>query len=197
MKYIIPIIILSLFLLGCKAEEEEATSSTTELEGTWVKSCYLHESGGTTYYMIESLTISGTNWEQTYEYHSDSSCATDVGKFTYTNASLSIGGAITWDGGGTGHKYTVTRSDVTYTSQSSSDVSWCNTNSWCQLTGWELNTPQSTAGKTCAGIGTMYSNNTTLYGVYKLDGSALYWGYDDDDYPATLTFNSSTVWNKQ
>ena len=81
MKYFIPIIILSLFLLGCKAEEE-ATSSTTELEGTWVKSCYLHESGGTTYYMIESLTISGTNWEQTYEYHSDSSCATDVGKFT-------------------------------------------------------------------------------------------------------------------
>ena len=43
----------------------------------------------------------------------------------------------------------------------------------------------------------MYSNNTTLYGVYKLDGSALYWGYDDDDYPANLTFNSSTVWNKQ
>ena len=42
-----------------------------------------------------------------------------------------------------------------------------------------------------------YSNNTTLYGVYKLDGSALYWGYDDDDYPANLTFNSSTVWNKQ
>ena len=193
MKYIITIIFIAQLLLSCAKKDDDSSSSTTVLEGSWVSNC--HASGS--YYLIKTINVSGTDWVEKYEYHSDSSCATDVGKFTYINASLSIGGAITWDGGGTGHKYTVTRSDVTYTSQSSSDVSWCNTNSWCQLTGWELNTPQSTAGKTCAGIGTMYSNNTTLYGVYKLDGSALYWGYDDDDYPASLTFNSSTVWNKQ
>ena len=146
---------------------------------------------------MSTLTVSGTNWEDTFEYHSDSSCATDVGKFTWSSESHSIGDVITWDGGGTGHKFTMTRSDVKYTSQSSSDVSWSNTNSWCELTGWELNTPQSVAGKNCSSIGTMPSKGATVYGVYKLDGSTLYWGENDDDYPSELTFSSSLAWTKQ
>ena len=58
MKYIIPIIILSLFLLGCKAEEEE-TSSTTELEGTWVTSCNT-ASWSNTEYVIQTITVTGS-----------------------------------------------------------------------------------------------------------------------------------------
>ena len=49
MKNIIPIIIVSLFLFGCKAEEDEATSSTTELEGSWKTACYTN-SDNTSYY---------------------------------------------------------------------------------------------------------------------------------------------------
>ena len=47
-KYIIPIIILSLFLLGCKADEEE-TSTTTALEGTWKTACYINTDDNTSF----------------------------------------------------------------------------------------------------------------------------------------------------
>ena len=39
MKYIIPMIILSLVLLSCSKEESEE-ETTTELEGTWKTACY-------------------------------------------------------------------------------------------------------------------------------------------------------------
>ena len=90
----------------------------------------------------------------------------------------------------------MTISDTTYTPQSSDNVSGCNTNSCWGLTGWELNTPQSIAGKNC-GSGTYWSKGITTYGVYKLDGSKLHWGLNDEDYPSSLNTDSSRAWNKQ
>ena len=56
--------------------------------------------------------------------------------------------------------YTYTRSGNTYSSilqyasytpLSAGDVSWNNTNSWCGLTNWVLNNPQSILGRNCGG----------------------------------------------
>ena len=143
MKFFISKIILSLVLLSCGKKDDDSSTTTTELEGgTWVESCH----NDAPYYRINSLTVSGTNWVDTIEYHSDSSCATDVGKYTYSYESLSIGDAVEVSGV-SGHKFTMTLSDSTYTSQSSDDLSSCNNNSCWGLTGWKLNTPQSIAGK--------------------------------------------------
>ena len=87
----------------------------------------------------------------------------------------------------------MTISDSTYTSLSSDNVSWCNTNSYCGLTNLELNTPQSIAGKTC-GDSTWWSKGTSLYGTYLLDGSKLFFTASKDDYPTAVPTNS---WNKQ
>jgi hypothetical protein len=161
----------------------------TELEGTWVESC--HASGS--FFRINSLTVSGTNSVETNDWYSDSSCTDKVGKNIFLSESLSIGNKITLDNGETVHKFTTNLSDSTYTSLSSDDVSWCNTNSYCGLTNWELNTPQSIAGKTC-GSSTYFSKGITVYGVYKLDGSKLFFRVSKDDYPTTVPTNS---WNKQ
>ena len=165
------------------------TDTPTELEGTWVESC--HASGS--YFRINSLTVSGTNWVNTNDWYSDSSCTNKVGKNIFLSESLSIGNNITLDNGETVHKFTTNLSDSTYTSLSSDDVSWCNTNSYCGLTNWELNTPQSIAGKTC-GSSTYFSKGITVYGVYKLDGSKLFFRASKDDYPTAVPTNS---WNKQ
>ena len=168
MKYLISIIILSLVLLSCGKKVDVSSTTTTELEGTCVESCH----NDAPYYRINSLTVSGTNWVDTIEYHSDSSCATDVGKYTYSYESLSIGDAIEVSGVA-GHKFTMTVIDKTFTPQSSDNVSGCNTNSCWGLTGWELNTPQSIAGKTQGGS-TSWSKGTSAYAAYILDGSELF-----------------------
>ncbi len=189
--YIILILFLSFTIYSCaKKSDSSSSSSTTELEGTWVESCH----AVAPYYRINSLTVSGTNWVDTIELHSDSSCATDVGKYTYSYESLSIGDAVEVSGV-SGHKFTMTLSDGTYTSQSSDDVNWCNTNSYCGLTGWELNTPQSIAGKT-HGDTTWWSKGTSAYGKYTLDGSELFFCVSIDDYPSSSCL-PTTGWFKQ
>ena len=189
--YIILILFLSFTIYSCaKKSDSSSSSSTTELEGTWVESCH----AVAPYYRINSLTVSGTNWVDTIEYHSDSSCATDVGKYTYSYESLSIGDAIEVSGV-SGHKFTMTLSDGTYTSQSSDDVNWCNTNSYCGLTGWELNTPQSIAGKTHESVN-WWSKGTSTYGKYTLDGSELFFCVSMVDYPSSSCL-PPTGWFKQ
>ena len=189
MKYLISIIILSLVLFSCSTEDD-STTTTTELEGTWVESCHNDDP----YYRINPLTVSGTNWVDTLELHSDSSCATDVGMYTHSYESLSIGDAVEVSGV-SGHKFTMTISDTTYTPQSSDNVSGCNTNSCWGLTGWELNTPQSIAGKT-QGDSTWWSKGTSTYGAYILDGSELFFCLSMNDYPSSSCL-PTTGWFKQ
>ena len=100
---------MSLVLLSCGKKDDDSSTTTTELEGTWVESCH----NAAPYYRINTLTVSGTNWVDTIEYHSDSSCATDVGKYTHSYESLSIGDAVEVSGV-SGHKFTMTISDTTY-----------------------------------------------------------------------------------
>ena len=197
MLYVLVIKFLSFTIYSCaKKSDSSSGSSTTELEGTWVVSCYASGSK----YLIKTITVSGTSVVEKYEYHLDSSCATDYDTWETTYTSLAIGDEHTDDtygsSGGTGHKFTMTVDTNTYTPLSASNVTWSNDNSFCGESDWVLNTPQSIAGKNC-GSGTFWSKGITTYGVYKLDGSKLHWGLNDEDYPSSLNTDSSRAWNKQ
>ena len=180
MQYLLVILFLSFTIFSCAKKSSDESSSTTEIEGTWQTSC--NSSG--TIYKLQKLTVTGTNFTHTNEYHSDSSCATDYVLWVNSWGSLSIGEERS---GGSGHQFTLTLSDITFTSQTSDDVTWNNNNSWCGLTGWEINTPVSVQGKTC-GSETQFATGKVVYGDYLLDGNNLYWTFDPDNYP---TVNSN------
>ena len=136
-----------------------------------------------------------------YEYHSDSSCTTDLNTWETSHVSLSIGDEQTFatygSSGGTGHLFTTTLSENTYTPHTSSVVSWANTNSWCGLTGWELNTPQSISGKTCGSV-TYFSKETAVYGMYILDGSKFMPSWtSSSSYPDSVSSETSNTFVKQ
>ena len=195
--YVLVISLLSFTIYSCaKKSDSSSSSSTTELEGTWQTSC--HTSGSR--YRIKKVIVTSTNIIDTFEYHTDSSCATDFSVWTYTWSSLSIGDEVTYSSygssGGSGHDFTLTLSDTTYTPQTSGNVSWNNTNSYCGLTGWELNTPLSVAGKTC-NSDTQWATGLTLYGTYLLDGSKLFWNLSSDTYPDSVPTGDNDTFTKQ
>ena len=196
--YIILILFLSFTIFSCAKKSDTSSSTTattttnTELEGTWKSSCV---SSGSRY-KIKTLTISGTNLTDKWEYHSDSSCANDDYSYDQTFSSLSIGNAVTFDEGETGHKLTMTIDTNTFTSLSASDVTWSNSNSWCGETDWVLNTAQSIAGKTC-GSTTQWSSNITIYGMYILDGSKLFMDLYSGSYPSSVYSTDNDTLTKQ
>ena len=176
--------------------KQNTTTSNTELEGTWKSSCV---SSGSRY-KIRTLTVSGTNVTDKWEYHSDSSCDNDIYSFDSTYSSLSIGDAMTFDSygssGGTGHRITMTIDTNTFTSLSASDVTWNNSNSWCGETDWVLNTAQSIAGKTCDGDD-FWNTNITIYGLYLLDGSKLFRNLSSGSYPSSVNTGDNDTHTKQ
>ena len=202
MLYVLVITFLSFTIYSCaKKSDSSSSSSTTELEGTWVVSCY--SSGN--YYKTKTITVSGTGYVKKSEYHSDSSCSSDNYTVEATFSSLSIGDAMVFDSygssGGSGAQFSMTISENTYTPQTSGGVSWSNTNSYCGLTGWELNTAQDVAGKTCgAGTDPMLAIGVTGYGLYLLDGSKLFWEVSDSTsstYPSRIRTGDNDTFTKQ
>ena len=92
----------------------------------------------------------------------------------------------------------MTLSENTYTPQTSGGVSWSNTNSYCGLTGWELNTAQDVAGKTCgAGTDPMLAIGVAGYGTYLLDGSKLFWEVSSSTYPSSVRTGDNDTFTKQ
>ena len=193
--YIILILFFSFAIFSC-AKKSDTSSTTTEIEGTWQTPCYVSGS----YYYIKKVTVSGTNWTDTTESHTDSSCATDYNTWTYTFGSLSIGNELTFpsygSSGGSGHDFTLTLSEYTYTVQNSTEVSWANTNSWCGDADWVLNTAHDVAGKTCGGS-TLQSIGTAYYGIYILDGSKLFWTLSSDAYNDSVPTGDNDTFTKQ
>ena len=190
--YIILILFLSFTIYSCaKKSDSSSSSSTTELEGTWQTPC--HTSGSR--YRIKTLTVSGTNVTDKWEYHSDSSCDNDIYSFDTTFSSLSIGDSYS-SSGGSGHQITMTIDTNTYTSLSASDVTWNNSNSWCGETDWGLNTAQSIAGKTCDSDD-FWNTNITIYGLYLLDGSKLFLNYSSSSYPDSVDTGDNDTLTKQ
>ena len=131
--YIILILFLSFTIYSCaKKSDSSSSSSTTELEGTWVVSCF-DDGGGN--YLIKTRTVTGTDVVSTIEVHTDSSCTTDKDKWVNSYVSLSIGQEMTFDtygsSGGSGHQFTMNLSTKTYTPQTSGLVSVSNDDSFC------------------------------------------------------------------
>ena len=182
MKKILMIIILSLVLLSCSKEEEEGeTDTTTELEGTWKTACYTNSDNTTN---IDTFIYAGNTLTIKDQRYSDTACAT-VYQLEEIPLTFSIGDAVTFANGKTGHKFTVTLGSTTkLTPQSDSAVSYFNTSRKCGVNGWVLDTAkecdidEDEAGE-------------TLYGVYQLDGNKLYPKVDDDSYPPTSTVDTS------
>ena len=77
-------------------------TSTTELEGAWVSSCYSKWSS----YWIKTWTLTGSALVLKWNEYSDSSCATDYIIWTDTHSSFYIGNEATLDNGSTGRKFT-------------------------------------------------------------------------------------------
>ena len=177
MKYIIPIIILSFFLFGCKDDEDETTSSTTELEGTWKTACYTEDN----YSFIFTPTFAGNVLSITDEKHSDTSCATDyrLNEETHTFA-MGDAGKITITIGSTFKK----------TPQSSTAVTSYDNSSKCGHSGWELNT-----AKTCS-----FEENeagSTVYCLYELSGTTLYIECNNSAQPTSIDKGARNTFTKQ
>ena len=189
--YIILILFLSFTIYSCakKSDTSSTTTTNTELEGTWQTSC--HSSGSS--YRVKKLTVSGTNFTNTNEYHSDSSCDTDDDKWSNEWGSLNIGAPRS---DGSGYRFTLTLTDITYTPQTSAVTSSANTDSWCGETDWVLNTAQSAAGKTC-GSGTQWDTGQAVFGEYILDGNNLYWDYSSSEYPSVNTSSDYYTFTRQ
>ena len=194
MKYFIPIIILSLFLLGCKKDDDSSTT-TTELEGTWKTPCF---ASGTAY-RTKSLIVTGATLVDTTDVYSDSSCTTEKSTWVDTYSSLNIGNEITFasygSSGGSGHKFTLTLDTITGTPLTASDVTTLNTYSYCGDSDWALNTAKSLLGKNCTGV-TEWSTGTAAQGVYLLDGSKIFFGIGLS-YPSSVDTGDNDTFTKQ
>ena len=185
--YIILILFLSFTIYSCakKSDTSSTTATTTELEGTWLTSCYTSSDN---YTNIGKIVVSGTNVVHTSEAHSDTSCANDYSKWEYSYASLSIGDEVTFDDGTKGHKYTLNVASTNFTPQSSSYVSTLNSTSMCGYSDWTLNSSKDLAGVTCGAV-TYNLKNTTGKGLYNLVGNNLFLGgfITTGSYPTGVT----------
>jgi len=169
MKLISMIILIIIVFISCSKKDDEKDNTTSELEGTWSSVCYASGS----YYLIDSIIVSGTNFAIKEEHHDDSNCNTDNATVVYNFSGLSIKDAVvTFTSGATGHDFSVNVSNVKATLQNSSEVSYTNTNNGCGFSDWALNTEKDITGKTC-GSTTYPPANVTLLGLYKLVGNNL------------------------
>ena len=176
MKYFIPMIILSLFLLGCKADEEE-TSTTTELEGTWKSACYTNSDNTSA---IVTPTFAGNVLTITGEKHSDTSCATDY-RLREESHTFSMGDA---------GKFSLTVGTIKRTPQSSTAVTAYNSASKCSANDWELNTAKTCSFGDDAGA--------TIYCLYELSGTTLYIECNNSAQPTSIDKTSTrNIFTKQ
>jgi hypothetical protein len=171
--YVFLLAVLSLALFSCanNSSTSSTASTTTELEGTWITSCYASGS----YYYIQTVIVSGTDLTMKVKVHTDSTCSTENGIWIDTYSSLSIGDNVTFTSGATGHKFSVAVNTFTFTPTLASVVSDLNAVVWCGYSNWTLNTAKDYTGKTCGS--TSYSvANTTYLGLYMLVGNNLFTG---------------------
>ena len=171
--YIILILIFSFTIISCakKSDTSSTTTTTTEVEGTWTTSCFLSGS----FYLINTITVTGTDVVAKYEWHTDSSCSTDYALWEDTYDSLSIGDEVTFSDGTKGHRFTTEVVSFKLTLQTASGVSDTNTANFCGYSDWALNTAKDYTGITCAGTAFAVAN-TSAQGMYNLVGNNIFLG---------------------
>ena len=164
------------------------SSSTTELEGSWKTVCYPN-SDNSSFSEIETLTMAGNALTIKNEKHSDTSCATDY-RLKEETHTFSIGNAVTFESGKTGHYFTVTiGSTIKRTPQSASAVSSYNSASKCSASNWELNTEKE-CSEADAGL--------IIKCLYLLDNNTFYADCNNpDSYPTGVdTSDAAHTWIK-
>ena len=106
--------------------------------------------------------------------------------------TISIGDAVTFNSGKTGHKFTlIVPSTYKITPQSALAVSTFNSESKCSASDWELNTEKECSNGDAG---------DTVYCLYQLDGNNWYPDCNDSAYPSTSdiqTDNASSTFTKQ
>ena len=177
MKYIIPIIILSLVLLSCKKDEDETTTSTTALDGTWTTACY---TGSDNMSYISTPTFAGNVLTITDEKHSDTSCATDY-RLREEAHTFSMGDAGKW---------LIRIGTTKRTPQSSAAVTAYNSASKCSANDWELNTV-----KDCTEAED--NQGDSVYCLYAISGIILYVECNNSVQPTSITIRASDTFTKQ
>ena len=168
MKYIIPIIILSLVLFSCSKEEEGETDTTTALEGTWKTACYTDSVDNMS--VIFTPTFAGNVLTITDEKHSDTSCATDF-RLKEEAHTFSVGGGL--------GKFTITMGTTKRTPQSSAAVTAYESANKCSTNDWELNTV-----KDCTEAED--SQGDSVYCLYELSGTTLYVACNNSAQPTSI-----------
>ena len=162
-------------MLSCKKDEEETTTSTTALEGTWKTACYTESDNTST---IKTPTFAGNVLTITDEKHSDTSCATDY-RLREEAHTFSVGDAGKW---------LVRIGTTKRTPQSSAAVTAYNSASKCSANDWELNT-----AKDCTEAED--NQGDSVYCLYGISGTTLY--IDCDKSPEScnphLILHSQTI----
>ena len=176
MKYFIPIIILSLVLLSC-SKEDETTTSTTALEGTWKTACYTESDNKST---IFTPTFAGNVLTITDEKHSDTSCATDY-RLREEAHTFSMGDAGKW---------LIRIGTTKRTPQSSAAVTAYNSASKCSANDWELNTV-----KDCTEAED--NQGDSVYCLYAISGTTLYVECNNSAQPVNITIDAGNTFTKQ
>lgn len=119
-------------------------------------------------YTTGTLTVNATTMSGTMNFFSDSTCTTAsyslVGSETFV-----IGGAASVSGA---TKIDRTASSVVITPKSDAMVEFFNSSSFCGKTDWAASTAADVTTATCGAS----ANNSTLYDIFKIDGSSLQFG---------------------
>ena len=158
-KFFIALVVPSLMISSCALlgleEEEEKTetasassdssddsgddsgASIPELEGTWVKDCYVDDYGDS---KIKAWVHTSSKLTVVDEAYSDSGCLTQTMITEFSTIDIEKVSDTRLEG-----KY----DDIKYTLTSSSTVQQFNDNGFCGSTDWELNVAKSVTGTNC------------------------------------------------
>ena len=163
-------------LLGLEEEEETttvATGSLSDIEGTWVSSCYANGS----YYKKSTVVILGTDFTESTTDYPDSSCADSNKRYTliHTQNNLSAGNQTTLSDGSVGYFMTSTAVSSTWTPQDNSLLSAFNAGV-CGITSWQLNQAMDVTGLDCGSNGSFLSQGDANSGTYSVSGNSLKFG---------------------
>ena len=154
-KFFIALVVPSLMISSCALlgleEEEEKTetasasgdsgddsgASIPELEGTWVKDCFVDDYGDI---KIKAWVHTQSKLTVLDESYSDSGCLTQTMITEFSTIDIEKVSDTRLEG-----KY----DDIKYTLTSSSTVQQFNDNGFCGSTDWELNVAKSVTGTNC------------------------------------------------
>jgi len=185
-----PVALASIVLLaGCGSKGSDSKKNSTEgggstgavsaLEGTWVGAC--ESDNGK--YQKESLTVTGSAYEQTVRLYTDSACTTEESVTIYSATVVDAGDAST-PAGAKAINSTVSKLIMTFKTPEGLDVANNGISAFGMPPicggGFVLNQAKELTQSTCANDPIYSLFFGTAYSIYKIDGDKLYIGETDE-----------------